>query len=242
MNSMGQNVVLNISNIYVNYDSVQVLKDVSIIVKNREIVCLIGANGAGKTTTLRSISRIVPVAKGDIAFWGKSIISIPPNKIVAMGISQIPERRELFPDFTVLENLEMGAYLLKDKKQIKETMEWCFELFPTIKERIKQISGTLSGGEQQMLAIARGLMSEPKLLLMDEPSLGLAPKYVNEIFEIVQSVNKKGVTILLVEQNAYQALSIAHRGYVLENGSISVEGESQYLIADDRVKKAYLGG
>ena len=213
MNSMDQNIVLNISNIYVNYDSVQVLKDVSILVKNREIVCLIGANGAGKTTTLRSISRIVPVVKGDITFWGTSTISIPPNKIVALGISQIPERRELFPDFTVLENLEMGAYLLKDKKQIKETMDWCFELFPIIKERMKQVSGTLSGGEQQMLAIARGLMSNPKLLLMDEPSLGLAPKFVNEIFEIVQSVNKRGVTILLVEQNAYQALSIAHRGY-----------------------------
>src|SRR4030042_4289594 len=150
MNPPDQNIILNISNIYVNYDSVQVLKDVSILVKNEEIVSLIGGNGAGKTTTLRSISGIVSVTKGDIAFLGKSIISIPPNKIVAMGISQIPERRELFPDFTVLENLEMGAYLLKDKKQIKETMEWCFELFPTIKERIKQISGTLSGGEQKM--------------------------------------------------------------------------------------------
>jgi branched-chain amino acid transport system ATP-binding protein len=242
MNPEDQNIVLNISNIYVNYDSVQVLKDVSIFVKKQEIVSLIGANGAGKTTTLRSISGIVPVVKGDITFWGTSTISIPPNKIVALGISQIPERRELFPDFTVLENLEMGAYLLKDKKQIKETMDWCFELFPIIRERIKQVSGTLSGGEQQMLAIARGLMSNPKLLLMDEPSLGLAPKYVNEIFEIVQSVNKRGVTILLVEQNAYQALSIAHRGYVLENGSISVEGESRFLITDDRVKKAYLGG
>jgi branched-chain amino acid transport system ATP-binding protein len=242
MNPADQNIVLNISNIYVNYDSVQVLKGVSIFVKEQEIVSLIGANGAGKTTTLRSISGIVPVVTGDITFWGTSTISIPPNKIVALGISQIPERRELFPDFTVLENLEMGAYLLKDKKQIKETMDWCFELFPIIRERIKQVSGTLSGGEQQMLAIARGLMSNPKLLLMDEPSLGLAPKYVNEIFEIVQSVNKKGVTILLVEQNAYQALSIAHRGYVLENGSISVEGESRHLITDDRVKKAYLGG
>jgi branched-chain amino acid transport system ATP-binding protein len=238
----GNDKLIEISHISVKYGAVKVLDDVSLFVRNREIVSLVGANGAGKSTLLKSISGMVPITRGDITFRGKRIALLPPHKIVGTGISHIPERRELFPELTVSENLELGAYLQKDKRQFEKIRDWCCELFPILRERMGQRADTLSGGEQQMLAIARGLMSSPKLLLLDEPSLGLAPKYVNEIFNIILSVNARGVTILLVEQNAHKALSVSKRGYVLENGRVAVEGESADLINSPKVKEAYLGG
>jgi branched-chain amino acid transport system ATP-binding protein len=237
-----KDTLLDISHISVKYDSTKVLEDVSLVIRRGEIVSLVGANGAGKSTLLKAISGIVSIARGDIRFMDVPIVSLPPHKIVGMGISHIPERRELFTDLTVSENLEMGAYLQSQKKQIDRTRDWCFKLFPILKERMDQGAETLSGGEQQMLAIARGLMSNPKLLLLDEPSLGLAPKFVNEIFDIILSVNAEGVTILLVEQNAHKALSISERSYVLENGRVAVEGRSADLINSPEVKQAYLGG
>jgi branched-chain amino acid transport system ATP-binding protein len=238
----GNNRLLEISQISVKYGAIKVLDDVSLFVRDGEIVSIVGANGAGKSTLLKSISGMVSITRGDITFLGKRIASLPPHKIVGMGIAHIPERRELFPDLTVSENLEMGAYLRKDKRQVEKTREWCFELFPILRERMNQGAGTLSGGEQQMLAIARGLMSNPKLLLLDEPSLGLAPKYVKEIFDIILTLNEGGVTVLLVEQNAHKALSISKRCYVLETGRVTVEGESADLMNSPKVKEAYLGG
>ncbi len=238
----GSDGLLEISHLSVKYGAARVLDDVSLSVRRGEIVSLVGANGAGKSTLLKSVSRMVPITEGNILFGGKRIGSLPTHKLVGMGIAHIPERRELFPDLTVSENLEMGAYLQRDKGQLEKTRNWCFELFPILRERLNQGAGTLSGGEQQMLAIARGLMSNPRLLLLDEPSLGLAPKYVDEIFDIILSVNAEGVTILLVEQNAHKALLISKRGYVLENGRVTVEGESADLIKSTKVKEAYLGG
>ena len=235
-------VLIDISHLCVAYDFIRVLEDVSLVVNHNEIVSLIGGNGAGKTTTLKAISGMIKISKGDIVYLNRRIVSLPPHKIVSLGISQVPERRELFSDLTVLENLEMGAYLQKEKRKIKKSMDWCFKLFPILLERTEQLAGTLSGGEQQMLAIGRGLMSNPKVLLLDEPSLGLAPRLVNEIFNIIETVNQEGVGVLLVEQNAYKALSISHRAYVLENGRIAIEGRSECLIADEKVKEAYLGG
>lgn len=207
-----------------------------------EIITLIGANGAGKTTTLMSICGIVPPRSGDILFMGKPIHSLSPNQIVALGISQVPEGRRIFPYLTVMENLDMGAFLRADKDGIKEDMEYIFELFPILAERRHQAGGTLSGGEQQMLAISRALMARPMLLLMDEPSLGLAPLIVKQIFEIIRKVNtENNTTIFLVEQNANLALKVAHRGYVMETGRITLTDSAKNLLADEKVKKAYLG-
>ena len=207
-----------------------------------EIITLIGANGAGKTTTLMSICGIVPPRSGDILFMGKPIHDLSPNQIVALGISQVPEGRRIFPYLTVMENLDMGAFLRADKDGIKEDMEYIFELFPILAERRHQAGGTLSGGEQQMLAISRALMARPMLLLMDEPSLGLAPLIVKQIFEIIRKVNtENNTTIFLVEQNANLALKVAHRGYVMETGRITLTDSAEKLLADEKVKKAYLG-
>lgn len=201
----------------------------------------LGANGAGKTSTLKAVSGILPTSSGNILFDGKVIQNLAAHKIVGRGIAQSPEGRMVFPDLTVKENLEMGAYLRKDIDQIKDDLNYMISLFPKLKERSKQLAGTLSGGEQQMLAIARAYMSSPTLLLLDEPSLGIAPILVQNIFNAILEINKKGMTVLLVEQNAYQALKIAHRGYVLETGEITIEGKSDILLNDPRVREAYLG-
>jgi len=203
---------------------------------------LIGANGAGKTTTLKTISGLLRPRQGSIIYKNSDLTKIAPEKIVEMGLSQVPEGRRVFASMTVLENLEMGAYLRKDKKAMADDMENVFHRFPRLLERRKQLAGTLSGGEQQMLAIGRALMARPQLMLMDEPSMGLAPLLVKEIFEIIKDINEKGTTILLVEQNAHMALSIAHKAYVIETGEIVLEGEAQTLMHSEEVKKAYLGG
>jgi len=234
--------MLKIKNIQTFYGNIQALKDISIDVSEGEIITLIGANGAGKSTTLMSLSGVVPVRSGSIEFLGKDITNKNPDEIVAMGVSQVPEGRRIFPQLTVQENLDMGSFLRKDKVEIKKDLEYMFELFPRLAERRTQQGGTLSGGEQQMLAISRALMARPKLLLLDEPSLGLAPIFVQQIFDIITRVNKENnTTVFLVEQNAYMALKIAHRGYVLENGRISMTNEASVLLNDENVKKAYLG-
>lgn len=234
--------MLKIENINVFYGTIHALHDISFDVQDGEIVTLIGANGAGKTTILNSISGILHPKTGDIIFDDKSLISTPANRIVEMGLCQVPEGRRIFSNLTVMENLEMGAYTRKDKNKIKDDYEVVFTRFPRLKERVKQVAGTLSGGEQQMLAIGRALMSKPRLLLMDEPSMGLAPLLVKEIFEIIKDINKAGTTILLVEQNAKMALSIANRAYVLETGRIALAGDAKQLAASEEVRKAYLGG
>ncbi|MCX7832213.1 MAG: ABC transporter ATP-binding protein [Actinobacteria bacterium] len=233
--------MLKISGLKAWYGSINALKGIDLEVKKGEIVTLIGANGAGKSTTLKCISGLLKQVEGEIIFEDKNILGVPAHKIVEQGICQVPEGRRIFGNLTVRENLLMGAYTVKDRKIIDEKMERVFSIFPRLKERINQLGGTLSGGEQQMLAIGRALMSEPKLLLLDEPSLGLAPFLVVEIFKIIQEINKQGTTILLVEQNAHMALQIAHRGYVLETGRIVLSGTSQELYANEEVKKAYLG-
>ena len=234
--------MLELKNLQTFYGGIQALKDVSMEVSEGEIITLIGANGAGKTTTLMSICGIVPPRSGDILFMGKPIHDLSPNQIVALGISQVPEGRRIFPYLTVMENLDMGAFLRADKDEIKQDMEYIFELFPILAERRHQAGGTLSGGEQQMLAISRALMARPMLLLMDEPSLGLAPLIVKQIFEIIRKVNtENNTTIFLVEQNANLALKVAHRGYVMETGRITLADSAEKLLADEKVKKAYLG-
>ena len=234
--------MLELKNLQTFYGNIQALKDVSIEISEGEIITLIGANGAGKTTTLMSICGIVPPRSGDILFMGKPIHDLSPNQIVALGISQVPEGRRIFPYLTVMENLDMGAFLRADKDGIKQDMEYIFELFPILAERRHQAGGTLSGGEQQMLAISRALMARPMLLLMDEPSLGLAPLIVKQIFEIIRKVNtENNTTIFLVEQNANLALKVAHRGYVMETGRITLTDSAEKLLADEKVKKAYLG-
>jgi branched-chain amino acid transport system ATP-binding protein len=233
--------MLKIKELYAWYGSINALKGISLEVKEGEIVTLIGANGAGKSTTLKCISGILKQVKGSIEFQGEELIGKPAHMIVEKGVCQVPEGRRIFGNLTVKENLLMGAYTVRDKSKIDEKMEKVFTIFPRLKERINQLGGTLSGGEQQMLAIGRALMSEPKLLLLDEPSLGLAPFLVLEIFRIIQEINQTGTTILLVEQNAHMALQIAHRGYVLETGRIVIEGSAQELAANEEVKKAYLG-
>jgi branched-chain amino acid transport system ATP-binding protein len=234
--------MLKIKNIQTYYGNIQALKDISIEVKEGEIITLIGANGAGKSTTLMSLSGVVPVRSGSIEFMGKDITNKNPDEIVAMGVSQVPEGRRIFPLLTVQENLDMGSFLRKDKAEIKRDLEYMFELFPRLAERRNQQGGTLSGGEQQMLAISRALMARPKLLLLDEPSLGLAPIFVQQIFDIITRVNKENnTTVFLVEQNAYMALKIAHRGYVLETGRITMTNDASVLLNDEDVKKAYLG-
>ncbi len=235
--------MLKIENLVVNYGYISALRDISFEVKDNEIVCLIGSNGAGKTTSLMSISNLVKKESGKIFFKDKDITNLKPHEIVSMGISHVPEGRHVFPDLSVEENLVMGTISIKklDKKIIEERKEEMFKLFPRLKERRTQAAGTLSGGEQQMVAIARGLMCDPKLLMLDEPSLGLAPIVVEEIFELILRIKESGKTVLLIEQNASMALSISDRGYVLENGSIVLTGPGKDLLVNDDVKKAYLG-
>jgi len=233
--------MLKVENIYVNYGAIKALQDVSFQINEGEIVALIGANGAGKTTILNSISNIVPSVSGKILYKGKEITKTPPHDIVKLGISQVPEGRRVFAKMSVLENLEMGAFTRNDKAEIASDMEKIFQRFPRLLERKKQPAKTLSGGEQQMLAMGRALMSRPKLLLLDEPSMGLAPMLVEQIFQIIQEINKSGTTILLVEQNANMALSIAHRAYVLETGEVVLQGDAKELASNPEVRKAYLG-
>lgn len=234
--------MLEVKEIDVYYGAIHALKKMSISVDQGSIVTLIGANGAGKTTTLKTISGLLRPRSGSITFKGEELTKVAPEKIVSLGISQVPEGRRVFPSMSVLENLEMGAYLRKDKKQIDSDMEGVFTRFPRLKERRKQMAGTLSGGEQQMLAIGRALMARPELMIMDEPSMGLAPLLVKEIFEIIKDINSRGTTILLVEQNANMALSIADKAYVIETGEIVLQGSAQELMNSEEVKKAYLGG
>lgn len=233
--------MLELKNISTFYGNIQALWDVNLHINEGEIVTLVGANGAGKSTTLMSICGAVPIGSGEILFKGLPIQKMRIDRIVRLGISQVPEGRLIFPDLTVLENLELGAYLRKDTVEIKRDMEYAFSLFPILEKRLSQAGGTLSGGEQQMLAISRALMSRPKLLLLDEPSLGLAPIIIRQIFEIICKVNKEGTTVFLVEQNANQALKIAHRGYVMETGRITLQGKGNELLANEEVRRAYLG-
>jgi len=234
--------MLEVRDMKTYYGNIQALKGVDIQISEGEIITLIGANGAGKTTTLMSISGVVPPRSGEVRFLGETINGLSPNEIVAQGISQVPEGRRIFPYLTVSENLDMGAFLRSNKQEIKSDIEYIFELFPILAERRNQAGGTLSGGEQQMLAVGRALMAKPRLLLLDEPSLGLAPLVVKRIFEIIKKINQESkTTIFLVEQNANQALKVAHRGYVMENGKISLSDTSQNLMANEEVKKAYLG-
>jgi len=234
--------VLVLKDVNVYYGSIQALRDVNIKIEKGEIVTLIGSNGAGKSTILRTISAIVKPISGDILYNGETIQSFLAPNIVKLGISHSPEGRRVFSTMTVMENLELGAYTRKDKKQIKEDFDYVFSLFPILHERKYQLAGTLSGGEQQMLAMARALLSRPKLLLLDEPSLGLAPLIVNDIFSIIKDINESGTTILLVEQNANKALQIADRAYIIQNGNIVIEGSANDLLNDNRIKKSYLGG
>lgn len=244
MRSSGEEAgaLLQIEKINVYYGPIHALKDVSLSVSEGSIVSLIGANGAGKTTTLKTISGLLRPKSGTIRFKGQDITSRPAQDIVALGISQVPEGRRVFPAMSVQENLEMGAYLRKDKEGVAEDFENVFKRFPRLKERRKQMAGTLSGGEQQMLAIGRALMARPVLMLLDEPSMGLAPLLVRDIFDIIKDINANGTTILLVEQNARIALSIADKAYVLETGSVVLEGEAKDMLESDQVKQAYLGG
>jgi len=234
--------MLEVKNIKTYYGNIQAIKGISLEISEGEIITLIGANGAGKTTTLMSISGIVPPKAGEILFMGKSLQDLTPNQIVAQGISQVPEGRRIFPFLTVAENLDMGAFLRNDTSEVQKDLEYVYELFPILADRRHQTGGTLSGGEQQMLAVGRALMARPRLLLLDEPSLGLAPLIVKQIFEIIRKVNDENkTTIFLVEQNANLALQVAHRGYVMENGKIILSDTSQNLLANEDVKKAYLG-
>ena len=233
--------MLELNRINTFYGKIQALRDVSLKVEDGEIVTLIGANGAGKSTTLMSICGVIHPRSGEILFDGKPIQQLPAPEIVKRGISQVPEGRLIFPELTVRENLDLGAFLRTDKKGIADDMEYVFQLFPILRERVSQTGGTLSGGEQQMLALGRALMARPRLLLLDEPSLGLAPIIIQQIFKIIQKVNEDGTTVFLVEQNANQALHIANRGYVMENGVVVMEGQAQELLSSEKVRKAYLG-
>jgi branched-chain amino acid transport system ATP-binding protein len=232
--------IIELKNVNAYYGGIHALKGISIQVNKGEIVTLIGSNGAGKSTTLKTISGQVIPQTGQVLFEGQDITKQPPHITALSGIAHVPEGRRIFPRLTVRENLEMGAFSVKDKKVMKERMERVFHYFPRVKERLNQNGGTMSGGEQQMLAIGRALMSQPQLLMLDEPSMGLAPIVVEQIFDIIHELNKEGMTILLVEQNAYQALQIAHRGYVIQTGEIKMVGEGHVLMHDDIVKEAYL--
>lgn len=234
-------MLLELKNTAVHYGKVEATRDISIKVPEGEIITLIGANGAGKSTTLRMISGLVRPSQGEVLFEGESITHLDPEDITEMGISHVPEGRRVFPQMTVLENLEMGAYLVKSKQQMKNNLEMVFEHFPRLKERVKQFAGTMSGGEQQMVAMARGLMSSPRLILMDEPSLGLSPIMQQEIAVIIKEIHAEGRTIVLVEQNARLALSLAQYGYVLETGEIALEGDAAKLRDDEGVQRTYLG-
>jgi branched-chain amino acid transport system ATP-binding protein len=234
-------MLLELDNVKTYYGNIRALKGISIEVDEGEIVCLIGGNGAGKSTTLMTISGVLTPVEGDVHYQGQSIVSVRPDNIVNMGICQVPEGRLIFPLLTVMENLDLGAYLRKDREGIQDDLERVFAYFPVLGERRQQEGGTLSGGEQQMLAIGRALMARPKLLLLDEPSLGLAPIVVDSIFDIIRQINEEGTTILLVEQNAQLALQFSHRGYVLETGEITLADTSEALRTNEQVKKAYLG-
>jgi branched-chain amino acid transport system ATP-binding protein len=233
--------MLKVNDIHVYYDAIHALKGVSFAVDEGELVTLLGANGAGKTTTLKTVSGLLRPRKGSVALAGESLETCAPHEIVRRGVAHVPEGRRVFPRFTVLENLHIGAYA-RPKGSLAPELEFVYEMFPRLRERQKQIAGTLSGGEQQMLAIARALMAKPKLLLLDEPSMGLAPKFVEQILERISEINRAGVTVLLVEQNAAMALAISHRAYVLETGSIQLEGSAADLAGSDLVRQAYLGG
>ena len=233
--------LLEIKDLEVYYGAINALKGISFSVEQGEIIALIGANGAGKTTTLHTISGLIPAKNGSVMFNGKDLTKTPAHKIVSMGMAHVPEGRRVFAQLSVYENLTLGAYTRKDKAEINDSLERVYDRFPRLKERRTQLAGTLSGGEQQMLAMGRALMSKPTIVLMDEPSMGLSPLYVNEIFDIIQEINKSGTTVLLVEQNAKKALSIANRAYVLETGTISLSGDAHELMDNDEVKKAYLG-
>ncbi|SDA42133.1 branched-chain amino acid transport system ATP-binding protein [Butyrivibrio sp. INlla18] len=232
---------LSVKDLSVYYGVIQSLKGVSFHVDKGEIVALIGANGAGKTTTLHTLSGLIQADKGEIVYKDQNITTIPGHKIVNLGMAQVPEGRRVFAEMTVLQNLKMGAYTRKDKAEMDETLKTIYQRFPRLEERKSQLAGTLSGGEQQMLAMGRALMSHPEIILLDEPSMGLSPIFVNEIFDIIEKINKDGVTVLLVEQNAKKALSIANRAYVLETGKIVKEGIASELLDDETIKKAYLG-
>lgn len=236
-----EKVALEIKDLNLYYGMIHALKGISLKVYEGEIITLIGANGAGKTSTLRAISSLEKIKSGEITFYGENINGVSANKLVAKGLSHVPEGRKIFANLTVMENLELGAYLRKDKSAVKEDYKKVFEKFPILKERKNQNAGTLSGGEQQMLAIGRALMSRPKMLLLDEPSMGLAPMVVKDIFDTIVEINRTGTTVLLVEQNANMALSIADRAYVLETGNIVVDGNANVLLRDERIKEAYLG-
>ena len=223
------------------YGAIHAIHDLSVIVNEGEIVTLIGSNGAGKTTALGAISRLLPIRSGDVLLDGRSLGSVPPHDVVRLGLAHVPERRRIFADLTVTENLEMGAFTVRSTADIAGRMDEMFELFPRLAERRKQFGGTLSGGEQQMLAVARALMQRPRILLLDEPSMGLSPLFVERIFDIIETINKRGVTILLVEQNAHMALAIASRGYVLKNGMIVDQGSGARLRSDESIQAAYLG-
>ena len=233
--------LLEIKDLEVSYGIIKAIKGISFDVNEGEVIALIGANGAGKTTILHTITGLITADRGTVQFEGKEITKVPAHKIVGMGMAHVPEGRRVFANLTVLQNLKMGAYTRKDKNEIEQTLETVYTRFPRLKERQNQMAGTLSGGEQQMLAMGRALMSHPKIILMDEPSMGLSPIVVNEIFDIIQSVSASGTTVLLVEQNARKALSIADRAYVLETGNIVLEGKADELLHNDAIKKAYLG-
>ena len=234
-------MMIELNSINAGYGQIQIVRDVTMDIDNNEIVALVGANGAGKSTIIKTISGLVPVSSGSIVFEGKRIENMPAHKIITNGISLVPEGRRLFPYMTVQENLELGAYVENNRKKVQENMEWVFGLFPILQERRTQLAGTFSGGEQQMLTIGRALMSKPKFLMMDEPSLGLSPMIVDGVFKTVEVLQNEGVTILLVEQNVRKSLEIANRGYVLEHGRIVLSGEAEKLLEDENVKKAYLG-
>ena len=233
--------LLEIKDLEVNYGVIKAIKGVSFDVNEGEIIALIGANGAGKTTILHTITGLIQAKKGSIVFDGKQLNKTPQHKIVSMGMAHVPEGRRIFQQLSVLENLKLGAYTRKDKSEIASTLKMVYERFPRLEERKNQVAGTLSGGEQQMLAMGRALMSKPRIILMDEPSMGLSPLLVSEIFDIIKVINESGTTVLLVEQNAKKALSIADRAYVLETGKITLSGDAKDLINDESVKKAYLG-
>ena len=234
-------MLLELNGVHAFHGKIEALRGVSLRVPEHAIVSLLGANGAGKTTTVRTIVGLHRSPGNDIRFDDAPIGNVPPHQIVGLGISMVPERRELFPDMSVVDNLEMGAYRRRDRQDVRRALDWIYELFPVLAERRKQRAGALSGGQQQMLAIGRSLMSRPRLLLLDEPTLGLAPLLVKQIFAIVQGLNRQGITILLIEQNAKQALKLAEYGYILENGRIALEGESATLMQDENVQRSYLG-
>ena len=233
--------MLSVNNLQVHYGMIQAIKEVSFEVNEGEVIALIGANGAGKTTILHTVSGLLQPTKGSVIFEGQDITKVPAHKIVSLGMAHVPEGRRVFAQLTVLENLKLGAYTRKDKNEMEETLKMIYKRFPRLEERKNQIAGTLSGGEQQMLAMGRALMSHPKIILMDEPSMGLSPIFVEEVFKIIRDISAEGVTVLLVEQNAKKALNIAYRAYVLETGNIILQGDAKKLMNDESVKKAYLG-